>query len=93
MWEQMPDLKFAKLIDGTVYMPSPWSYEDGNRDLQVHGYRLLRPDSDGILRSRIFPGLWLDEAAWWRGDLKAVRATLEAGLQSADHQEFLSRFK
>jgi hypothetical protein len=34
-WERMPSLKFAELIDGVVYMPSPLSYEHGRRDLQI----------------------------------------------------------
>lgn len=34
-WEEMPSLKFAELIDGIVYMPSPLSYEHGGRDAQV----------------------------------------------------------
>jgi Uma2 family endonuclease len=32
-WERMPSVKFAELIDGVVYMPSPSSYEHGRRDL------------------------------------------------------------
>lgn len=32
-WERMPGVKFAELIDGVVYMPSPLSYEHGRRDL------------------------------------------------------------
>ena len=34
-WEQMPGLKFAELIDGVVYMPSPLSFEHGRRDNHV----------------------------------------------------------
>ncbi len=196
LWEQMPELKFAELIDGTVYMPSPLSYQHGSRDVEVHGwvhfyqmktpvckaignatwlvlesapqpdtalillpafggrttisgklasgapelvvevcqssrsydlgpklrlyqragineyiahlekeqrtewrileggsYRILKVDADGILRSRVFPGLWLDEAAFWRGDLKGVRVALEAGLKSPEHAHFLERRK
>ena len=196
LWEQMPDLKFAELIDGTVYMPSPLSLEHGSRDVEVHGwvhfyqlktpvckavanatwlllesapqpdtalilqpqfggrtsvsgklasgapelvvevcqssrsydlgpklrlyqraeideyiafllreqriewrilehgrYRLLKADGDGIMRSRVFPGLWLDEAAWWRGDLNRVQEVLEAGLRSPEHAHFLEQFK
>jgi hypothetical protein len=35
-WEQMPALKFAELIDGVVYMPSPLSHEHARRDGQMH---------------------------------------------------------
>ena len=31
-WERMPGLKFAELIDGVVYLPSPLSLEHGRRD-------------------------------------------------------------
>ena len=34
-WEQMPDLKFAELIDGTVYMPSPVSKEHMRLDSRL----------------------------------------------------------
>ena len=34
-WDKMPGLKFAELIDGVVYMPSPVSYDHGRRDGQV----------------------------------------------------------
>jgi hypothetical protein len=39
------------------------------------GRRLVRraPEADGILRSRVFPGLWLDAAALFRGDMRRVR--------------------
>lgn len=29
-WEQMPEVKFAELIDGVVYMPSPVSHLHSN---------------------------------------------------------------
>src|SRR5713226_8234596 len=31
-WEQSPELKFAELIDGVVYMPSPVSLPHGRLD-------------------------------------------------------------
>jgi hypothetical protein len=34
-WERMPDVRFAELIDGVVYMPSPVSYEHGRLDTQM----------------------------------------------------------
>jgi len=47
--------------------------------------------SDGILRSEVFPGLWLDMAAFWAGDGAKMLAALNAGLASGDHQEFVER--
>ena len=43
-------------------------------------YQLLSPDPDGLLRSRIFPGLWLDGKALLAGDLQQVLARLQEGL-------------
>lgn len=185
-WYRMPDLKFAELIDGVVYMPSPLSIPHGRHDnliqgllfayamrvpgcepltcatwlmgpksvpqpdaslrwvraggrsrvvnnlaegvpelaveicltsrsydlgqklalYQSHGvpeylaiiledqrmewrvlengrYRLLKVHKDGTLRSRIFPGLWIDNDAYWRADRAALFATLERGLAEA----------
>ena len=194
LWEQMPRMKFAELIDGTVYMPSPLSLDHGRRDGRVHlllgiyaarapvcelatnatwlvlesvpqpdaalfllpqyggrttvvdelasgapeliaeichssrsydlgpklslyqragvpeyiaflikeqrvewriledgSYRVQKPDQKGILRSRIFPGLWLDESAYWKGDSAGMIEVLEQGLRSEEHAEFLRR--
>src|SRR5258708_37181312 len=35
-WDKMPDLKFAELIDGVVYMPSPVSVDHSWRDSHFH---------------------------------------------------------
>ena len=37
-WYKMPGLKFAELIDGVVYMPSPLSNPHGRHDNLVHGW-------------------------------------------------------
>jgi Uma2 family endonuclease len=50
---------------------------------------LLMPDGSGILRSEVFPGLWLDVVALLRGDLAAVLAVLQRGLASPEHAAFL----
>jgi Uma2 family endonuclease len=46
---------------------------------------------DGIARSRVFPGLWLDVAAFWAEDGAKMLAALNAGLVSEDHQKFVAR--
>lgn len=53
----------------------------------------VHPPADGILRSEVFPGLWLDAAALVRHDRKAVQATLQRGLDSAEHAEFVARLE
>jgi Uma2 family endonuclease len=54
-------------------------------------YEKLKPDSQGILRSTVFPGLWLDTAAMIRGDLARVLAVLQKGIKSAEHAAFVRK--
>jgi Uma2 family endonuclease len=53
------------------------------------GFQTIEPDTDGILRSRCFPGLWLDTGALWRRDRKHVLAVLQQGLASPEHAAFV----
>ncbi len=50
-------------------------------------------DADGLYRSRAFPGLWLDEAAFVRGDGRSLVAALRRGLESPEHAEFVHRLE
>jgi Uma2 family endonuclease len=43
-------------------------------------YVEIQPEVTGILKSRVFPGLWLDVPALLAGDIEAVLATLQRGL-------------
>ncbi len=52
--------------------------------------RLARP-ADGILRSEVFPGLWLDATALLADDLRGVLAVLSRGIASPEHAEFVER--
>jgi Uma2 family endonuclease len=56
-------------------------------------YETLSTSADGLLRSTIFPGLWLDAAALLRGDLAAVLAVVQQGLNSPEHAEFAARLR
>jgi Uma2 family endonuclease len=47
--------------------------------------------ADGIFRSRVFPGLWLDVAAFWANDGAKMLAVLNAGLASEDHRTLVER--
>ena len=53
----------------------------------------LPPGEDGILRSEVFPGLWLDPAALTKGDLVAVLRVLQRGLESPEHADFVARLQ
>ncbi|UZQ53099.1 Uma2 family endonuclease [Trichothermofontia sichuanensis B231] len=54
-------------------------------------YQPLLPDSAGVIQSRIFPGLWLAVAALLKGEMTQVLVTLQAGLNSSEHQQFIQR--
>lgn len=57
--------------------------------LQQGRYVSLQPDEAGVIRSSIFPGLWLAVNALREGDLAEVLAVLQQGLQTAEHQAFV----
>jgi Uma2 family endonuclease len=54
-------------------------------------YQPLTADERGIIRSREFPGLWLDRPALLRGNMAAALAVLSEGLASPEHAEFVGR--
>jgi Uma2 family endonuclease len=54
-------------------------------------YQLLRPGRDGVIRSVEFPGLWLEERPFLEGNMVRVLETLQQGLNSPDHVEFVKR--
>ncbi len=56
-------------------------------------YEALQPASDGILRSEVFPGLWLPVDALWAGDLAGMLAILQQGLASAEHAAFVAQLQ
>jgi Uma2 family endonuclease len=58
--------------------------------LTSKGYHLLRPAA-GIFKSKVFPGLWLDGDALLSHDSAKVLATLQKGLQSAEHAAFVKK--
>lgn len=51
-------------------------------------YVRREPDADGIHRSKILPGLWLDAKALHAGEMPKVLNVLRQGLASAEHQAF-----
>lgn len=59
-----------------------WTLRDGK-------YEAIDPDpADGLVKSVVYPGLWLDRAAMLRGDVPAVLAALQRGLASPGHAAF-----
>jgi hypothetical protein len=51
------------------------------------------PLADGVYRSEVFPGLWLDPAALTRFDLATVLQVLQRGVASAEHGAFVTRLR
>lgn len=58
-------------------------------ELRIGRYEPLPANAEGVLRSRIFPGLWLDAPALLRGDMPAVLERLQAGLRAPEHAAFI----
>lgn len=54
-------------------------------------YEALPPEAHGLLKSNVFPGLWLDPVAFWAGDLSKMLQGLQMGLASTDHADFVAR--
>ena len=54
-------------------------------------YQLLSADPDGILRSQVFPGLWLAVNALRSSQMAQVLDVLQAGLESPEHHAFVAQ--
>ena len=59
------------------------------RELVNGKYRDIAPDADGLFRSRVFPGLWLNPSALWNNDLPGLAACVQQGAASGAHADFL----
>ena len=71
-----------------------WRVLNGEIDwfiLRQGQYDRLAPDAQGILKSEVFPGLWLDPAALVGGDMARVLAVLQQGVASPEHAAFVAR--
>ncbi len=71
-----------------------WRTYDGAFDWfcwQNGQYLPLNVDTDGIIRSTAFPGLWLAKERLLAGDLAQVLASLQQGLATPEHQTFVKQ--
>ena len=57
--------------------------------LRADGYEVLLSDVNGVIRSEVFPGLWLPVNAVWQGNVSKMLAVLHEGLASMEHAEFI----
>lgn len=53
----------------------------------------LPADEDGVFRSRVFPGLWLDAAALLAGDARQMLDVVERGIATPEHAAFVERLR
>ncbi|MEB3215900.1 MAG: Uma2 family endonuclease [Nostocales cyanobacterium 94392] len=56
-------------------------------------YISLEADKFGIIRSEVFPGLWLAVNALREGNLAEVLTVLQQGLQTDEHQKFVEKLQ
>ena len=59
--------------------------------LEAGEYRQLSTDEKGIIRSHVFPGLWLAVNSLLSGDMQRVLATVQEGLEKDEHREFINQ--
>ncbi|MBD2413903.1 hypothetical protein FACHB389_17310 [Nostoc calcicola FACHB-389] len=69
-----------------------WRVDDGEFDwfrLNEGEYIKLEPNSNGLICSQVFSGLWLDKTALLTANLAKVLEVLQQGLASEEHQYFV----
>jgi hypothetical protein len=73
-----------------------WRTQDAQFDffrLRDGEFERVAPDEAGVVRSTIFPGLWISTNALTRGDLAAANGVLREGLASPEHAAFIERLR
>lgn len=69
-----------------------WRVKDKALDwfaLENEQFVARTPDDQGLFKSEVFPGLWLDPQALLKDDMPKLLAVLQEGLQSPEHQLFV----
>ncbi len=69
-----------------------WQVFDRQLDwfsLQAGEYVPLQPDNNGVVRSLVFPGLWLAVPLLLAGEMVNAIAVLQSGLNSSEHAQFI----
>jgi Uma2 family endonuclease len=67
-------------------------------DQELHWFnfktgRPIRPDAQGIYRSRVFPGLWIDGPALLARKSARIARIVRQGLKSPEHAAFVKRLQ
>jgi hypothetical protein len=61
--------------------------------LRKSQYERREPGVDGICKSEVFPGLWLDVAAMTQGRLPRVLEVVQQGIASPEHAAFVAKLR
>ena len=87
--EKKADYERAGVVEYVVFELEPdrlhWFIRRGTHFVQI------RPGSDGIYRSKVFPGLWLDPGALYAQDFDRLIEVLEQGLATPEHAAFVAK--
>ncbi|MDX2242029.1 MAG: Uma2 family endonuclease [Leptolyngbyaceae cyanobacterium bins.302] len=59
--------------------------------LQQGTYVPLAPDANGVVKSQVFPGLWLAVVSLLQGEMSQVLNVLQAGVSSPEHAAFVQQ--
>jgi Uma2 family endonuclease len=73
-----------------------WRVEDQEIDwfvLKRSKYQRLPKTKDGLYKSKVFPGLWLDPKAMIAGELAKVIETVQKGIASPEHGRFVKKLQ
>ncbi len=54
-------------------------------------YIKLQPNEQGIIKSEVYPGLWLDVNSLLTGNLAKVLEVLQQGVATKEHQDFVEQ--
>ena len=64
-----------------------WFVRRGNRFVE------LKPDADGLLKSKVFAGLWLDPLGVFAANGRRLTAALRLGLATPEHAKFVAKLE
>lgn len=89
MRQKREDYRRAKVLEYLVLCVEEqelywWHFPSG---------RTIKPNRQGIFRSRVFPGLWIDGQALLGCDTKRLIVVLDPGLASRAHAAFAKRLE
>jgi hypothetical protein len=56
-------------------------------------HSIIKPNRQGIYRSRVFPGLWIDGPALRGRDSARILVVVQQGLAHRDHAAFVKRLQ